>query len=122
MGQLFSIGKVIQIRTDPLAVKRLAFVETEEHIRHVVEMLEWLYPNIKDSLQIAAKLHDIGKKVYLQPGFARRDRRLSQNKLRTDFYRNPMTDSFTPLEAIVRYLKFIEPGAYAKCFVFWQNQ
>ena len=63
MRQIFSIGKVIQIRTDPRTVKRLAFVETEEHIRHVVEILNWLYPEASQTLLCATKLHDIGKKT-----------------------------------------------------------
>ncbi|MEM4235168.1 MAG: hypothetical protein QXU75_08475, partial [Candidatus Methanomethylicaceae archaeon] len=127
MGQLFSIGKIIQIRKDRLAVRRLAFIETEEHIRHVVEMLSWLYPDAGDRLKKAAELHDLGKKIYLERDFAqngrRWDSRLTQEKLRADFYRlgSVKEDIFKPEEAIKRYLAFLERGAHVKCSVVRQN-
>jgi len=126
MRRLFSIGKVIQIRIDdPLKVKQLAFVETEEHIRHVTEMLNWLYPHASDTLRRVAELHDIGKKVYLQREFARSrgrwDKRLTQDKLRADFYGNLVLDTFMPIEAISRYLEFIEGGTHVKCFLLRQK-
>lgn len=127
MRQLFSIGKIIQIRTGPLTVTRLAFMETEEHIRHVVEMLKWLNPNASETLCRAAELHDIGKKIYLQHNFVQSGRKgdsrlsLSQKNLRADFYQQgSVMGLFTPDEAMKRYLAFLERG-YAKCFVVRQN-
>lgn len=128
MSQLFSIGKIIQIRAreDSLAVKRLAFIETEEHIRHVVEMLNWLYPDASDRLKKAAELHDLGKKIYLERDFAqngrRWDSRLSRENLIADFYRsNSVKEVFTPDEAIMRYRGFLERSAHVKCSVVRQN-
>lgn len=125
MGQLFTIGKVIKIHTDPRTVKKLAFVETEEHIRHVVETLKWLYPNASKALYRAAELHDIGKKIYLQRDFAQsggeRDNRLTRQNLITDFYQQGSVEgTFTPAEAIKRYLTFLKHD-HAKCFVVRQN-
>lgn len=123
MGQLFSIGKVIQIRTDSLTVSRLAFVETEEHIRHVVEMLKWLYPKASKKLYRAAELHDIGKKIYLQRDFAQNERgsRLNKRNLIADFYQQDNVKGiFTPSEAMKRYLAFLKHG-HARCSVVRQN-
>ncbi|WP_334109416.1 hypothetical protein [Thermodesulfitimonas autotrophica] len=121
MSRLFTIGKVIQIRSDPLRVTRLAFIETEEHIRHVVEMLTWLYPDASEKLRQAARLHDIGKKVYLQYDFARKDKRLSPQRLLNNFYQpGSEQNRFTPDEAIQRYLAFLKRG-HAKCSIVRQN-
>lgn len=126
MGQLFSIGKIIQIRKDLLAVERLAFVETEKHIRHVAEMLDWLYPDASHRLRKAAELHDLGKKIYLERDFAqngrRWDSRLSRENLMADFYQpGSVKDTFTAEEAMKRYLVFLERGPHVKCSVLWQN-
>jgi len=128
MRQLFSIGKIIQIRTDPLTVKRLAFVETEEHIRHAVEMLDWLYPDASHILRRGTELHDIGKKLYLERDFTyngrKWDSRLSRENLTADFYqRGDVKGLFTPDEAIKRYLSFIRRSDFKhmKCFAVRQK-
>ena len=126
MRQIFSIGKVIQIRTDPCTVKRLAFVETEEHIRHVVEMLRWLYPKASQTLRCATELHDIGKKLYLQRPFVFNRQRgynpLNRENLMNDFYQQgSVGGEFTPADAIKRYFAFLERGEYVKCYPVRQN-
>ena len=126
MRQIFSIGKVIQIRTDPCTVKRLAFVETEEHIRHVVEMLNWLYPEASETVRRATKLHDIGKKIYLQrPSAFNRQRGynpLNYENLINDFYQQGnVRGEFTATDAMKRYLAFLEQGENIKCHPIRQN-
>lgn len=126
MRQIFSIGKVIQIRTDSCTVKRLAFVETEEHIRHVVEMLNWLYPKASETLRRATKLHDIGKKIYLQRPFVFSRRKgynpLNHENLINDFYQQGnVQGKFTATDAIKRYLVFLEQGENVKCYSTRQN-
>ena len=126
MRQIFSIGKVIQIRTDPRTVKRLAFVETEEHIRHVVEMLNWLYPEANEIVRRATELHDIGKKIYLQRSFAFNRQRgynpLNRENLINDFYQQGnVQGEFTATDAIKRYLAFLERGENVKCYPVRQN-
>ncbi len=121
MSQIFTIGKVIQIRKDPLRVNRLAFIETEEHIRHVVEMLDWLYPGACAPLRRAVGLHDIGKKIYLQPDFAKNgrkwDNRLTRQDLVADFYQQRVTTGvFGPSEAIERYLAFLNHN-HVQCYL-----
>ena len=121
MRQIFSIGKVIQIRTDSCTVKRLAFVETEEHIRHVVEMLNWLYPKASETLRRATKLHDIGKKIYLQRPFVFNRRKgynpLNHENLINDFYQHGnVQGEFTATDAIKRYLVFLEQSENIKCY------
>lgn len=123
--QLFSIGKIIQIRTHPDRVLRLAFIETEEHLRHAGEIVQWLYPNAGHELKRAAREHDIGKKLYLQREFARgkgkRDARLLQDNLRRDFYGEYQGKTFSVEEAIERYLKFIEGDGRVTLSVMRQN-
>lgn len=126
MRQIFSIGKVIQIRTDSCTVKQLAFVETEEHIRHVVEMLNWLYPKASETLRRATKLHDIGKKIYLQRPFVFNRRKgynpLNHENLINDFYQHGnVQGEFTATDAIKRYLVFLEQGENIKCYPTRQN-
>lgn len=125
MGKLFTIGKIIQIRTDPEKVNRLAFVETEEHLRHAHEIAQWLYPNIGSELGRAAKEHDVGKKVYLLPDFVRhrgkRDPRLTWEKLRSDFYGEYEGEAFRVEEAIARYLEFIKDPKHVKPSVIRRN-
>lgn len=126
IGQIFSIGKVIQIRTDPCTVKRLAFVETEEHIRHVVEILNWLYPEAGETVRRATKLHDIGKKLYLQYRFRFNRQRgynpLNRENLINDFYQQGnVQGKFTATDAIKRYLIFLEQDENVKCYPIRQN-
>lgn len=126
MRQIFSIGKVIQIRTDPRTVKRLAFIETEEHIRHVVEILRWLYPKVSQTLLCATELHDIGKKLYLQRPFIFNRQRgynpLNRENLIKDFYQQGnVRGEFTATDAIKRYLAFLEQGENIKCYPIRQN-
>ena len=126
MRRIFSIGKVIQIRTDPRTVKRLAFVETEEHIQHVVEMLNWLYPETSETVRRATELHDIGKKIYLQRPFAFNRQRgynpLNHKNLINDFYQQGnVQGEFTATDAIKRYLVFLEQSENIKCYPVRQN-
>ena len=126
MRQIFSIGKVIQIRTDPCTVKQLAFVETEEHIRHVVEMLNWLYPEASQTLHRATELHDIGKKLYLQRHFVFNRQRgynpLNRENLLNDFYpQGNVQGAFTATDAIKRYFAFLDRGEYVKCYPVRQD-
>ncbi len=61
---VFVPGKVIQVRdrNNPLMISKLVFISVEEHIRHVTEMLEWLFPDATEIQKAGAKLHDVGKK------------------------------------------------------------
>ncbi|MGE0826759.1 MAG: hypothetical protein AB7G75_18595 [Candidatus Binatia bacterium] len=125
MGKLFTIGKIIQIRDNPEKVNRLAFVETEEHLRHAHEIVQWLYPNASPGLARAAKEHDVGKKVYLLPDFVRhsgkRDPRLTSEKLRSDFYGEYEGEAFQAEEAIARYLEFVKDPKHVKPSVIRRN-
>ena len=126
MRQIFSIGKVIQIRTDPCTVKRLAFIETEEHIRHVVEMLNWLYPEASEIVCRATELHDIGKKLYLQHRFVFNRQKgynpLNRENLINDFYQQGnVQGKFTATDAIKRYLVFLGQDKNVKCYPIRQN-
>jgi hypothetical protein len=125
VGKLFTIGKIIQIRTDPEKVNKLVFIETEEHLRHAHELVQWFYPDTGRELKRAAKEHDIGKKVYLLPDFVRykgrRDPRLTWEKLRNDFYGEYQGEAFRAEEAIARYLEFLKDPKHIKPSVIRQN-
>ncbi len=124
MGRLFSIGKVIQVRVNSLCVSKLAFIETEEHIRHVVEMLNWLYPSASALSRYAASLHDIGKKIYLQSDFVqngrKRDGRLTRKNLIADFYQQDVQEVFGPSDAIERYFAFLSRN-HVRCYLVRRN-
>jgi hypothetical protein len=110
MGNLFVPGKIIQIRKGQ-AINRLAFIEVEEHIRHVRLMLDWLYPNASPLLQIATDQHDMGKKIYLAPDYAdtldrQAQKLVKEDILRADFFGEPTSGRIMPQEAIRAYKKF----------------
>jgi hypothetical protein len=122
---LFTIGKIIQVRADQNTVHKLAFIETDEHLRHAHQLVQWLYPSASLELKRAAKEHDIGKKIYLRSEFVRsggrRDLRLTQENLRQDFYGEYEGKKFTVSEAIDRYLSFIEDPGHVKTSVVRHN-
>lgn len=115
---LFVPGKIIQVRSpkNPLVVCELAFISVEEHVGHVVEMLEWLFPNITERQRAAAKLHDIRKKVGARPEFLK-GLKISTNNLRRDFYaKSDHKTELCPADAGQRYLAFAQVGAHRR---FW---
>jgi len=63
--RIFVPGKIIQVRKaeDPLVLSKLVLISVEEHVRHVVEMLDWLFPDTTDAQRAGAALHDVHKKV-----------------------------------------------------------
>ena len=92
----------------------LPLIEVEEHIRHVREMLDWLYPDASDNLKMAADWHDIGKKIDLRFDYVnglkvlnnRSDERRSI--LTDDFYGKTIECSVTPDEAAKAYVRFLQ--------------
>jgi len=62
---IFVPGKIIQVRNaeDPLILSKLVLISVEEHVRHVVEMLDWLFPDATQEQRAGAALHDVHKKV-----------------------------------------------------------
>jgi hypothetical protein len=123
--RLFSIGKIIQIRTDSERVHKLAFIETEEHLRHTGEIIQWLYPNAGHEVKRAAREHDIGKKIYLLDEFVsdngKRDHRLKRDNLKDDFYGTYQGEVFRVDEAINRYLKFLKSPERVKLSIIRQD-
>lgn len=113
---IFVPGKVIQVRSQetPRVVRKLVLISVEEHITHVVEMLEWLWPNISERQLAAARLHDIGKKVGARFEFLK-GLKLSPDKLRADFYgQRDSAAALSPADAKQRYLAFAQSGAHRR--------
>lgn len=115
--RIFVPGKVIQIRDgqNPLVVSKLAFVSVEEHVRHVAEMLEWLFPDASAEQRAAARLHDVHKKVGARFDFLREcgfNRAPTSDQLLADFYGNGKDQpTLSPGDAAQAFLKFVRgPG------------
>ncbi len=113
---LFVPGKIIQVRSqeDPGVVSQLVLISVEEHIGHVVAMLEWLWPGVGGRQRAAARLHDIGKKVGARSEFIK-GLKIGPDKLRRDFY--APSDSGTglsPAGAAERYLAFVQSGSHRR--------
>ncbi len=88
---IFVPGKIIQVRNaeDPLVLSKLVLISVEEHVRHVVEMLEWLFPDATDAQRAGAALHDVHKKVGARYDFSHacgRKHAPPEEDLRGDFY------------------------------------
>ena len=113
LRKIFVPGKIIQIPREN-AIKQLALIEVEEHIRHVRVMLDWLYPDASDNLKMATDWHDIGKKIDLRFDYVnelkvlnnRSDERRSL--LTDDFYGKTIECSVTPDEAAKAYVQFLQ--------------
>ncbi|MEW5980218.1 MAG: hypothetical protein AB1898_30860 [Acidobacteriota bacterium] len=91
--KIFVPGKIIQVRSvsDPLILTKLVLVSVEEHVRHVVEMLEWLFPDTTEVQHAGAVLHDVHKKVGTRYEFFHacgRKPAPSEEDLLLDFYGN----------------------------------
>lgn len=115
---LFVPGKVIQIRgqESPGVVRELVLISAEEHIGHVVTMLEWLWPDITEKQRAAARLHDIGKKVGARSEFVK-GLNIDPDNLRADFYAQDRCNAaLSPADAGQRYLTFTESGDHRR---FW---
>ena len=112
LRQIFVPGKIIPIIRGN-AIKQLALIEVEEHIRHVQEMLDWLYPDASRNLKMAAGWHDIGKKIDLWFDYANKLTVLSNHPdehrriLTDDFYGRGVVDSVTPDESAEAYIEFL---------------
>lgn len=115
---IFVPGKIIQVRSQesPQVVCALVLISVEEHIGHVVEMMEWLWPNITETQRAAARLHDIRKKLGAHWEFIK-GLRTSADQLRADFYafKSPGA-GLSPPEAGQRYLAFAQSGSHRR---FW---
>lgn len=110
--KIFVPGKIIQVRNAeaPLALSKLVLISVEEHVRHVVEMLEWLFPDATDVQRAGAVLHDVHKKVGARGEFLRLSGlKASQERLCADFYGNGNPRAvLAPRDAANGYLKFIQ--------------
>lgn len=89
--KIFVPGKIIQVRNseDPLILSKLVFISVEEHVRHVVEMLKWLFPDATQEQRAGAALHDVHKKVGARYDFFHacgRKHAPPEEDLRGDFY------------------------------------
>jgi hypothetical protein len=107
---LFVPGKIIQVRSreNPGVVSQLVLISVEEHIGHVVTMLEWLWPNITEIQRAAARLHDIRKKLGARFEFIK-GLNISVGNLRSDFYAQGNSEAaLGPADAAKRYLAFAE--------------
>ena len=77
------------------------------------EMLDWLYQDASRNLKMAAKWHDIGKKIDLRSDYAKYINSLNNQPderrrvLTDDFYRRRTVDSVTPDESAKAYVKFL---------------
>ncbi|HWP56703.1 MAG TPA: hypothetical protein VNL14_02315 [Candidatus Acidoferrales bacterium] len=112
--RIFVPGKIIQVRDadDPFVLRKLVFISVEEHVRHVVEMLQWLFPDVTEEQRAGAALHDVRKKIGAHHDFFRACGRRSaprEEHLRTDFYAedgNPI--SLSPSDACRGFLNFVQ--------------
>lgn len=111
---MFVPGKIIQVRDaqDPLVLSKLVLISVEEHVRHVVEMLEWLFPGATAEQRAGARLHDVRKKVgarydFLPDcGFRRTP---TAAELRADFYGNGNSRlTLSPTDAAQGFLRFAQ--------------
>lgn len=113
LRQIFVPGKIISIVRGN-AIKQLALIEVEEHIRHVRVMLDWLYPDASENLKRAADWHDIGKKIDLRFDYANKLETLNnwtderRRILTDDFYGKATVESVTPDESAEAYLQFLK--------------
>jgi len=114
IGRLFVPGKIIQVRRGS-AVERLAFIEVQEHVRHVRAMLDFLYPEASNRLKLGADGHDLGKK-FLNSGYASelravigRERRgiISRENQAEDFWGRFSEGEVTPIEAFDAFRRFV---------------
>jgi hypothetical protein len=114
--RIFVPGKIVQVRSaeDPLLLSKLVLISVEEHVRHVVEMLEWLFPDATETQRAGAALHDVHKKVGARHDFfdacgckpapAKED-------LRADFYgedRNCVGIGLSAGDASQGFLEFVK--------------
>jgi hypothetical protein len=109
---IFVPAKIIQVRSvdDPLVLSKLVLISVEEHVRHVVEMLEWLFPDATAVQRAGAALHDVHKKVGARGDFLRLSGvRSTEERLRTDFFGNGGPRAvLAPHDAANGYLTFIQ--------------
>ncbi len=116
---IFVPGKIIQVRsrTNPLILAKLVLISVEEHIRHVAEMLEWLYPDASEVLKAGTKLHDVGKKVGARWDFLK-GLKVKLEGLRADFYGKPGggNDPLSPVDSAERYVRFAHDDRHRR---FW---
>lgn len=122
--RIFVPGKIIQVRSqkNPLVVSKLVLISVEEHIRHVDEMLIWLYPDATDVQRAAARLHDVGKKVRARWEFLK-GLKLDTDKLRADFYRiDGAGDAFLSCQQSGdRYLAFVQAGPHRRLWPIYND-
>jgi hypothetical protein len=110
---IFVPGKIIQVRSveDPLILSKLVLIAVEEHVRHVVEMLDWLFPDATEVQHAGAVLHDVHKKVGARYGFFHAcGRKLAppQEDLLSDFYGNGRVSMIlSARDASQGFLKFV---------------
>lgn len=111
--QIFVPGKIIQVRSaeDPFILSKLVFISVEEHVRHVVEMLDWLFPDATELQHAGAVLHDVHKKVGARYDFFRacgRKPAPSEEDLLLDFYGNGRVSmSLSARDASQGFLEFV---------------
>jgi hypothetical protein len=112
--RIFIPGKIVQVRDaqDPLLLSKLVLISVEEHVRHVVEMLEWLFPGATAEQRAGARLHDVRKKVGARYDFFRDcgfKRTPTATELRADFYGNGDSRlTLSPTAAAQGFLRFAQ--------------
>ncbi|MGD9728031.1 MAG: hypothetical protein AB7G68_03530 [Nitrospiraceae bacterium] len=111
--KIFVPGKIIQVRNpeDPLILSKLVLISVEEHVRHVVEMLDWLFPDATEVQHAGAVLHDIHKKVGARYGFFHACGRkpAAPEDLLADFYGNGRVSmDLSAKDASQGFLKFVD--------------
>jgi len=120
--RIFVPGKIIQVRgqENPLIVIKLVLLSVEEHIRHVVEMLEWLYPDATPTQKIGARLHDVGKKVGARGDFLR-GHKFTEEMLRSDFFGIQGDSYLSPHDSGQKYLAFAQDNRHRRLWPIWDE-
>lgn len=132
IGRLFVPGKVIQIRHGR-SVERIAFIEVQEHTRHVRAMLDFLYPDASDNLKYGADWHDLGKK-FLSYGYSQALRSVigrqrkdltSREWQKKDFWGDLVEGEISPTEALCAFERFVRKdgsGELTAHVKFWPHR
>ncbi len=134
IGRLFVPGKIIQIRRGH-SIERIAFVEVQEHIRHVRRILDFLYPGAGQRLRLATECHDLGKK-FLNWRYinalrsvvgSERAAQARHEQQANDFSGTLNEGDVSPYEAFAAYKVFLLPsktrkGALGRRLTVWSHR
>lgn len=113
IGNLFVPGKVIPIRHGS-TIEHIAFIEVQEHVRHVKAIMDFLYPHADEKLRSAACCHDIGKKflnnsysLALQEIIGKNRKNLTKREQQLkDYWGQQVNGEITPTEAFLAFLDY----------------